>query len=59
MCPDMKNSLKTEIVVTASIKEWKLIFELRCAVQAHPDIRYIMLKIKSYFIEKGYINENN
>lgn len=55
----LPNSLKTEIVVTASIKEWKLIFELRCAMQAHPDIRYIMLKIKSYFIEKGYINENN
>lgn len=54
----LPNSLKTEIVTTASIKEWKLIFELRCAVQAHPDIRFIMNKIKSYFIEKGYINEN-
>ena len=54
----LPNSLKTEIVTTASIKEWKLIFELRCAPQAHPDIRVIMNQIKAYFIEKGYINEN-
>lgn len=54
----LPNSLKTEIVVTCSIQEWELIFLLRCAPQAHPDIRYIMNKVKAYFIEKGYINEN-
>ena len=54
----LPNSLKTEIVTTASIKEWKLIFDLRCAVYAHPDIRHIMNQIKAYFVEKGYINEN-
>lgn len=53
----LPNSLKTEICVTASINEWKLIFELRCSTFAHPDIRYIMNKVKSYFIEKGYIDE--
>ena len=53
----LPNSLKTEICVTASINEWKLIFELRCSSFAHPDIRYIMNKVKSYFIEKGYIDE--
>lgn len=54
----LPNSLKTEIVVTASVKEWKLIFDLRCAVQAHPDIRYIMNEVKLHFVKKGYINEN-
>lgn len=55
----LPNSLKTEICVTASINEWKLIFDLRCAPQAHPDIRVIMIKIKEYFIERGYIDEIN
>lgn len=54
----LPNSLKTEIAVTCSLKEWELIFELRCAPQAHPDIRFIMNKVKDYFIEKGYLNEN-
>lgn len=53
----LPNSLKTEIVVTASIQEWKLIFELRCSERAHPDIRFIMNQVREYFLKKGYINE--
>lgn len=51
----LPNSLKTEIVVTCSLKEWKLIFDLRCAVQAHPDIRLIMNEVKNHFVEKRYL----
>lgn len=51
----LPNSLKTEICITASIEEWKLIFDLRCPPQAHPDCRAIMNPIKDYFIMKGYI----
>lgn len=35
-------SVKTEIVVTASYREWREIFRLRCAKDAHPDMQYIM-----------------
>lgn len=38
----LPNSLKTEIVVKASIKEWHHIFSLRCAKAAHPQIRALM-----------------
>lgn len=51
----LPNSLKTEICITASLAEWKLIFALRCAPQAHPDCRYLMCRVRDYFIEKGYI----
>lgn len=51
----LPNSLKTEIVTTCSLKEWKIIFELRCALQAHPDIRVLMLKVRDYFYERGYL----
>jgi len=39
----LPNSLKTEIVVKANIREWRHIFSLRCAKAAHPQIRALML----------------
>lgn len=51
----LPNSLKTELVITANIKEWKLIFELRTAKAAHPDVQVLMKKVQSYFIEKSYL----
>jgi len=36
------NSLKTEIVVTANLREWRHIFKLRCSKAAHPQMREIM-----------------
>lgn len=51
----LPNSLKTEIVTTCTLDEWKIIFDLRCAPQAHPDIRILMNKVKDYFVEKGYL----
>lgn len=41
----LPNSLKTEIVVTANIREWRHIFKLRCAQAAHPQIRQLMLPL--------------
>ena len=38
----LPNALKTEIVVTANLREWKLIFDQRCAMAAHPQIREVM-----------------
>lgn len=39
----LPNALKTEIVVTANIREWRHIFNLRCSAAAHPQIRALML----------------
>jgi len=38
----LPNSLKTEIVVTANMREWRTIFKLRCDSAAHPQMREIM-----------------
>ena len=38
----LPNSLKTEIVVTANLREWRKIFQLRTPPTAHPQMREIM-----------------
>lgn len=38
----LPNSLKTEIVMTANIREWRHVFSLRCAKSAHPQIRELL-----------------
>ncbi len=37
----LPNSLKTEIVMTANIREWRHFFKLRCAEAAHPQMREV------------------
>lgn len=39
----LPNALKTEIVVTANLREWRHIFTMRCSQKAHPQIRALML----------------
>jgi len=39
----LPNALKTEIVVTANVREWRHIFKLRCSKAAHPQIRELMI----------------
>ena len=39
----LPNSLATQWVMTANIREWRTIFKLRCAKDAHPDMRKVML----------------
>jgi thymidylate synthase (FAD) len=41
----LPNSLKTEVVMTANLREWKHVFQLRCSRAAHPQIREIMLPL--------------
>lgn len=38
----LPNSLKTEIIVTANLREWRHILKLRTAQGAHPQIRALM-----------------
>ena len=39
----LPHALKTEIVVTANLREWRHIFALRCSPKAHPQMRALML----------------
>ncbi|MDR3358713.1 MAG: FAD-dependent thymidylate synthase [Desulfovibrio sp.] len=41
----LPNSLKTEIVVTCNLREWRHIFGMRCGPAAHPQIRQIALPL--------------
>lgn len=41
--------LKTEIIVTANIREWNHIFKLRCSSAAHPQMQELMKPLKSEF----------
>jgi len=41
----LPNSLKTEIVMTANIREWRHVLKLRTSPAAHPQIRELMLPL--------------
>lgn len=55
----LPNSLKTEIVVTANLREWRHIFKLRCSKAAHPQIRALMIACCNDFMNKIPILFNN
>ena len=42
----LPNSLKTEIVISANLREWKHIFTLRTSKAAHPQMREIMIPLR-------------
>lgn len=48
----LPNSLKTEIVVTANLREWGLIFTQRTSEAAHPQIREVMRPLLGELKEK-------
>ena len=41
----LPNSVKTEIVVTANLREWRHILRLRISPSAHPQIRELMIPL--------------
>jgi thymidylate synthase (FAD) len=45
----LPNSLKTEIIMTANLREWMHVFKLRCSKAAHPQIRELMLSCLAGF----------
>lgn len=65
----LNNSTKTEICITANIREWRNIFRLRCSTAAHPQIREIMLPLLKKFhdlipvlfddLYEGYLDETS
>jgi thymidylate synthase (FAD) len=48
----LPNSLKTEIVVTTNLREWRHIVRLRAEAHSHPQMREIMLILKKELQEK-------
>lgn len=48
----LPNSLKTEIVVTMNIREWRHFFKLRISPAAHPQMREVALQVLHAFKEK-------
>lgn len=48
----LPNSLKTEIVVTMNMREWRHYFKLRTSAAAHPQIREISCALLAEFKEK-------
>lgn len=45
----LPNSLKTEIVCTYNLREWRHFFNLRCAKTAHPQMREITIPLLKEF----------
>lgn len=48
----LPNSLKTEIIVTYNLREWRHVFEMRCQKAAHPQMREIMIPLLKEFKKK-------
>jgi len=41
----LPNSTKTEVVMTANFREWRLVFKLRTSKAAHPQMREVMIPL--------------
>ena len=45
----LPNSLKTELVMTANLREWRTFFKLRTAPSAHPQMREVTIPLLEEF----------
>jgi thymidylate synthase (FAD) len=45
----LPNSLKTELVMTANLREWRHFFKLRCSPAAHPQMREVAIPLLREF----------
>ena len=48
----LPNSLKTEIIVTMNLREWRHFFKLRTSERAHPQMREVAIMLLKDFKEK-------
>lgn len=53
----LPNSLKTELVMTGTIEQWKGFFKLRDAGSAHPQARELAKPLHEEFIKRGFISK--
>lgn len=45
----LPNSLKTEVVMTANMREWRHFFKMRCSPAAHPQMREVAIPLYRAF----------
>ncbi len=48
----LPNSLKTELLMTMNLREWRHFLRLRTSLSAHPQIRQVALMIYQVFLKK-------
>ena len=51
----LPNSLKTELVMTGFVSDWKHFFGLRCDSAAHPQARELAIPLRKEFIDNKYL----
>ena len=51
----LPNSLKTELVMTGFVSDWKHFLELRCDSAAHPQARELAIPLREEFIDNKYL----
>ena len=51
----LPNSLKTELVMTGFVSDWKHFFGLRCDLSAHPQARELAIPLREEFINNKYL----
>ena len=51
----LPNSLKTELVMTGFVSDWKHFFRLRCDSAAHPQARELAIPLREEFIDNKYL----
>ena len=51
----LPNALKTELVMTGFVEDWKHFFFLRCPVNAHPQARELAIPLRDEFSRKGWL----
>lgn len=51
----LPNSLKTELVMTGTVKQWEGFFKLRDANDAHPQARELAQPLHEEFIRRGWL----
>lgn len=51
----LPNSLKTELIMTGFVSDWKHFFELRCANSAHPQARELAKPLEMEFMKLNLI----
>lgn len=52
----LPNALKTELIMTGYISDWKHFFELRDSKAAHPQAYELAHPLHEEFIKRGYLN---
>lgn len=55
----LPNSLKTELVMTGTLEQWKGFFKLRCDKAAHPQAQELAIPLKEEVIKRNLINGND